>query len=67
MGEILANNKALVTKGVAYVIGLGLLWANRKFSVGMTPDDIHSMTAMCAAFIIGVAIHKPAQADGGVK
>ena len=69
MLQLLANNKALVTKASAWAIGLLVTYLNRKFSAGMTVDDIHAMTALNSAFIIGVALHKPVApvADGGAK
>ena len=58
LSDLLAGNK-LVIKIVASLVGVGLLWANRKFNIGMTTDDIHAAAAIDAAFILGVALHKP--------
>lgn len=57
VNDLISDNKLLI-KILAIVLGVVGIWANNKFHLGFTPDEVKSAAAMDAAFILGLAIHK---------
>jgi len=61
VNDLISDNK-LSIKVLAMLLGIVGIWANNKFHLGFTPEEVKGAAALDAAFILGLAMHKPAQA-----